>query len=317
MHDNPPLISIGMPVRNTRETLPLAIRSIRWQTYPHWELLVIDDGSNDQTQEIARRYSEADRRIRVLSDGRHLGLSYRLNQAIALSRGHLFARMDGDDVAYPDRLERQVEYLRSHPEVDLVGAAAVVFDDDGVALGKRVGPESHGEICAHPYAGFPVMHPIFAGRIEFFRKYGYTIESILGEDQDLFSRTFPNGLNLTRGGMGTEDQDLLLRSHRDSRFANIQDVLLGYREPELKVGKIFKARCSLVKMLYYSLWKKSEYIKFILFSILHIAKFLIECAAIWSRLNYHLLRHRAKRATPDERDRWKILWEELQGETVR
>jgi glycosyltransferase involved in cell wall biosynthesis len=121
------LISVGMPVRNNSSVSPYAIQSIRWQTYLHWELRVFDDGSTDGAAEIAYRYAQLDQRIRVFSDGRHLEMAYRLNQAISISRGHLFAWMDGDDVAYPHRFERLVEYLCLHPEVDLNGAAAIVF----------------------------------------------------------------------------------------------------------------------------------------------------------------------------------------------
>ncbi len=162
MEELNPLVSIAMPVRNCRDTLPLAMRTIQWQTYPHWEFLVFDDGSVDGTNDVARRIAEGDGRIRVLSDVRQLGISYRLNQAIALSRGSLFARMDGDDVSYPERLERQLAYLCSHPDIDLVGAGAVVFNDHGVAIGKRFAPESHDEICAST-RGIPDRAPHFHG----------------------------------------------------------------------------------------------------------------------------------------------------------
>src|SRR5512135_1398022 len=130
-----PLVSIGMPVRNNEATLALAIRSILEQTYTNWELLLIDDGSSDGTLRVMRGFT--DERIRIFSDGLSLGLPDRLNQAIDASRGEYFARMDGDDVSYPRRLGRQVDYLRHHPQVDLVGAwairrssAASSFSDD-------------------------------------------------------------------------------------------------------------------------------------------------------------------------------------------
>src|SRR4051794_36827493 len=115
-----PLVSIGMPVRNNEKTLGVAVRSIVRQTYPQWELLLINDGSTDGTLEVARGF--CDERIRVIDEPESRGLPARLNQAVAAARGEYFARMDGDDLSYPERLERQVAYLQAHPEVDLVGA---------------------------------------------------------------------------------------------------------------------------------------------------------------------------------------------------
>src|SRR5271157_2334580 len=95
-----PTVSIGMPVYNCARTLDIAIRSIVKQTFPNWELLLIDDGSADETVGICRSF--CDPRVQVIADGAHKGLVARLNQAIDLSRGRYFARMDGDDVCYPE-----------------------------------------------------------------------------------------------------------------------------------------------------------------------------------------------------------------------
>jgi glycosyltransferase involved in cell wall biosynthesis len=308
MQDNHALVSIAMPVRNCRDTLPQAVGSIQWQTYPHWELLVIDDGSQDGTNEVARNYT-VDGRIRVFSDGRHLGISYRLNQAIALSRGRLFARMDGDDVSYPERLERQVEYLNSHPEVDLVGTGAIVFGNDGVAIGKRFAPELHDEICAHPHGGIPITHPTFMGRLEFFRENGYAIESVLSADRYSFSVTFPSGLRSVRGGMmSSEDQDLLLRSYKCARFGNSPELLLGYREASLKIRKQWVMRYYVIKSLYYTLWPEGSYLAFLRFASIVLLKFSVDMLAISTGLNYRLLGHRARPITLGERNRWDSLW---------
>jgi glycosyltransferase involved in cell wall biosynthesis len=143
-----------MSVRNNEKTLSSALRSIVNQTWTSWELILVDDGSSDQTVPLARRFAAADGRIRLLADGAQKGLPDRLNQSIDASRGRYYARMDGDDVAYPERLRRQVEYLEAHSTVDLVGAWAIVFGADGRAFGKRTGAEHHEAICARPHAGF-------------------------------------------------------------------------------------------------------------------------------------------------------------------
>src|SRR5690349_16140442 len=114
-----PLLSVGLPVFNAASTLPLAISSIVAQTFRDWELLILDDGSSDSSVAVANGFRDS--RIRVISDGRHAGLSERLNQAVALSRGRYFARMDADDCSYPERFERQLGFLQHNREVDLVG----------------------------------------------------------------------------------------------------------------------------------------------------------------------------------------------------
>ena len=106
-------VSIAMPVRDCASTVGAAIRSIVHQTIDDWDLILIDDGSTDST--LARIRSFSDDRIRVHSDGLSLGLAARLNQAIELAGGDYLARMDGDDIAYPERLERQIAVLKALP----------------------------------------------------------------------------------------------------------------------------------------------------------------------------------------------------------
>src|SRR6266511_6459511 len=127
-----PLVSIGLPVRNAEDTLAIALASVLLQTVGDWELLVLDDRSQDSSSKIARRIAEGDPRIRVLEASGASGLVPRLNQAVAAARGKFFARMDADDVAYPTRLERQLEFLGLNPTVDVVGTSMLVFRGEGI-----------------------------------------------------------------------------------------------------------------------------------------------------------------------------------------
>ena len=113
------MVTIGMPIRNCEATLAQAIRSLQLQTFRDWNLIMIDDGSTDRTVEVASRFS--DERITILVDGMHRGLPARLNQILSLTNSPYFGRMDADDIAYPQRLERQSSILK-HPEVDSVAA---------------------------------------------------------------------------------------------------------------------------------------------------------------------------------------------------
>ena len=219
-----PLVSIAMPVWNCERTVGLAIASVLNQQYENWELLVMDDGSDDRTVEIAG--STGDARVRVFADGDHRALPARLNQAASLSRGSYLARMDGDDIMYPERLAYQMAYLTKHPEVDLIGAAVLVFRKAGEVLGSRYGRPSHEEICSRPWAGFPLAHPTWIGHADFFRQFPY------------------------RDDVGrVEDQELLFRAHRRARFACHPELLLGYREEDLRLKRMLGSRLRYAKML--------------------------------------------------------------------
>jgi glycosyltransferase involved in cell wall biosynthesis len=216
-------VAIAMPVRDCEATIETAIRSILHQSYPHWTLFLMEDGSKDQTRALAQKYT-ADERVKVFADGRSRGITARLNQAISLSGAHeYFARMDGDDISYPERLERQIAALQGDPELDVVGSSVLVFGDSGEALGWRRVPPRHEEICGTPGSGFHMAHPSWCGRREWFERYGYDERA-----------------------HGCEDQDLLRRSWRYSRFANISDIMLGYREHGIRLGPTIRSRWSTV-----------------------------------------------------------------------
>ncbi len=314
MANDEPLVSIGMPVRNNERTLGLALRSILNQTYRDWELLLLDDGSTDDSSRIAQRFADSDPRISFIADGRSLGLPERLNQAIAASRGAYFARMDGDDISYPRRLERQIEYLRQHPDVDLVGAGAVVFRGNGTLLGKRPPQEFHEEICARAYTRISIMHPTFLGRIGFFQKFGYRSSAHRCEDQDLLLRghtDYDSAKNHWTGMMKSQDQDLLLRGCVHARYANVPEILLGYREDQLSLKKILEARYYIAQSFLHVFMQRRKSFTGIQAVIVQALKAMVDIVAITSGLNYRLLRHRARPITESERREWERVWSEL------
>lgn len=212
-----PLITIGLSVYNGEATLACAVQSIIAQTYQGWELVLIDDGSRDASLKVARAFT--DRRIIVVSDGENKGLASRLNLAIKMARGKYFCRMDHDDIAFPNRLERQLEFLAGHVDVDLVASSIVVFRNDGTLSGMLQVPESHQEICRYPWSGFHLPHPAWMGRREWFLAHPYISKAD-----------------------GVEDQFLLYSTYRESRFAGISEVLLGYREHRRSFRKVFAKR---------------------------------------------------------------------------
>jgi len=136
-----PLITVALPVFNAGHFLEIAVRSIVNQTFSDWELLIIDDGSTDDALHSINKLLDA--RIRILRDGLNKGLPERLNQAIDLARGKFFARMDQDDVSFPERFARQLKYLKDNPQVDVVAVQSVTVSDDNMIIGLLSCPLTH------------------------------------------------------------------------------------------------------------------------------------------------------------------------------
>ena len=220
-----PLVTVAMPVYNAGRYLRLAVLSIISQTFTDWELLVIDDGSTDNAlQDIA---DIDDARIRIFRDGVNKGLAARLNECIDLAQGQYFARMDSDDVSYPERLARQIAALQKTPELDLVATRAITIDENDQATGLFPYAISHEEICARPWRGFYFPHPSWMGKTAWFRKYRYT----------------------EPGPYFCEDQELLLRSYCDSQFVTLDEILFAYRiRSSVNWEKLAKTRWTILRV---------------------------------------------------------------------
>lgn len=131
-------ISIGIPFFNADSFLEYAIKSVIAQNYPYWELILIDDGSTDNSLEIAEKYAKLDKRIRVINDGYNKKLPYRLNQIIHEANYDYIARMDADDLMAVDRLEKQIEFLVSNPDFDLVTTGMFSINNNNQITGRRI-----------------------------------------------------------------------------------------------------------------------------------------------------------------------------------
>jgi glycosyltransferase involved in cell wall biosynthesis len=124
-----PRVSVVMAAYNTAKYLPEALDSILTQTMPHFELLVFDDCSTDATGEVLDAYAARDPRVRVIHNERNLRQLPNLNRGIKMARAPYVAIMDSDDVALPERLQKQADYLDTHPEVGVVGSLFEVIDE--------------------------------------------------------------------------------------------------------------------------------------------------------------------------------------------
>lgn len=283
-----PLVSIGLSVRNGAPFIEDAIRSIRCQTYPRWELLVFDDGSTDGTAELIRRFR--DPRIRLFTDSRSAGLPARLNALIDEARGDLFARMDGDDIAYPDRLEKQVRFLQDHPEVDVVATRLLVFRSDGMVDGEeRWRGGRHEDIVRSPWNGFHFNHATWCGRLAWFRRFRYRPDAVR-----------------------TEDDDLMLRAYRHSRFAMLPEILYGYRIDELSLRKILRARYSFTKVLVRETRRQRD-LRLLRGVPGQAIRAAVDLVAVGTGLGYRLLGHRAAPPPSDVLRRWEAVLAEVRA----
>jgi len=201
-----PRVSVVMPVHNGGPYLEAAVDSILGQTLGDLEFVIIDDGSTDSTGEVLRRYAAADHRIRVYSQAK-AGLVASLNRGCKAARAGYIARMDADDVAFPQRLERQVEFLDREPDVAVVGSAVLRIDEAGRPLTRNVCPTSHADIAAalREYTCF--THPSVMMRTAAWTAVG--------------------GYRHAYGP--AEDYDLWLRLSERYRLANLPEPLLQYR----------------------------------------------------------------------------------------
>jgi glycosyltransferase involved in cell wall biosynthesis len=167
-----PVISIGMPIFNAGQYLRPAVLSIIQQTFTRWELIIIDDASTDGSLDSIRELDDS--RIRIIKGSDNRGLASRLNEAVGLARGKFFARMDQDDISHPERLARQLAFLESQPDVDVVGTRCVLIDVEDRVSGVLEFPENHDGVCRRPWRGILMPHPTWMGKTGWFRSNPYS-----------------------------------------------------------------------------------------------------------------------------------------------
>lgn len=207
-----PLLSVLLPCRNAEELLDECIDSLQSQTLGAYEVLAIDDGSTDGTRERLEGWVRNDRRVRLL-DRRGLGITSALQQAAGEARTALLARMDADDIAHPERFERQWRFLRRRADVAACGTGVRYVPRASVGTGYRRYEEwinalrQPEDLERDLFVECPIAHPTLVVRAAAFRAVGGYRE-----------RGWP------------EDYDLVLRLHRAGyRLANLSTVLLSWR----------------------------------------------------------------------------------------
>lgn len=180
-------VSIGIPFYNPGEVFKETIASVLQQSFQDFELILLNDGSSDDSLAIAESFDDA--RIRVINDGRNLGLPARLNQLIELSSGEYLARMDADDLICPTRIEQQVKYLDKHQNASLVSTGLCSMTDDGKVIGYRLPPISQAtaiDAIAAIFGRSHIAHATIMARKTWYQRNSYNESAKLMEDYQLW-----------------------------------------------------------------------------------------------------------------------------------
>lgn len=205
-----PRVTVLMPVFNVEKHLRAAVDSVLTQTFADFEFLIVDDCSTDGTAEILDSYD--DPRIVRVRNPQNLGIVASLNLGLALSRGELIARMDGDDICLPGRLAAQVAHMDANPAVVLLGTKYVHIDDDGQFV----------------YHGFEMPPPPEPGTPGYMRWSLLWMTSIQ-HPTAMIRRSALAGLQYDAAYFTAEDYDLWTRLSQRGKIERLQQVHLHYR----------------------------------------------------------------------------------------
>ncbi|WP_298490454.1 glycosyltransferase family 2 protein [uncultured Chloroflexus sp.] len=198
-----PRISIILPIRNAATTLPACLRSLARQRFTDYEVLAIDDGSDDESPAIVAAAAAGDARIVPIKAGR-IGLTAALNLGLALARAPIIARMDADDVMHPDRLALQYQALMAQPQLALIASRVVAFPAREVRAGLReylrwqnrvLTPE---QVAAEIYVESPFAHPSVMFRCDAVQRLGGYTNEPWPEDYELWLRMHAAGLQMAK-----------------------------------------------------------------------------------------------------------------------
>ena len=216
-----PLVSVVMgSFEPCWSRLRRAVDSLMGQTLPEWELLLWDDGSSPQGALALEQAARLDPRVRLVHAGENRGLAHGLNQCVERARGPYIARLDDDDLCFPQRLRRQVDFLWEHPAYQWVGSAALLLDESG------------------PWGR--LRPPTRPGRRDFLRTSPYIHPSVMFRREVL---ELAGGYREDKALFGCEDYELFARLHsRGFRGYNLPECLLGYWESRASYAKRTPAR---------------------------------------------------------------------------
>ena len=184
--ENKPLVSVIMSAYNAEKYISQTIKSVLNQTFIDFEFLIFNDGSKDKTEEIIGSYG--DHRIKSVNQS-NIGLTKTLNKALALSQGEYIARMDADDICEPARLQKQVDFLKNHPEIGICGTWVKMIDADGTFIKNYDLPTENKDIRKMLLLHNPLIHPSVMFRRKIYSDIGGYDESFrFAQDYEYWTR---------------------------------------------------------------------------------------------------------------------------------
>lgn len=207
MKKNNPQISVIMPAYNAQKYISKAIESILNQTFKKFELIIINDFSTDKTLSIIKAFSKKDSRIKIVNNDRRLDIATSLNKGISMASSNIIARMDADDISFPNRLEIQYKLINSSRNIAAVGSNIVIIDAKGREIATRRYPQHSKELknCLFRYS--PFAHPVVMFKKDKFEE--------VGKYDPKYSPT--------------EDLNLWFRLGNKYEFKSVPKLLLKYR----------------------------------------------------------------------------------------
>jgi len=240
-------ISIILPAYNGANSIKRAINSVLAQSYANWELLVINDGSSDNTEEIVLAFLGHDKRIKYAKNAHNLGVQKTRNIAMDMVAGEYIAEIDQDDEWLDvDKLKKQVEFLENNQDYVLAGTGVIVVDEEGVEIARYLMPETDAEIRAKILRANCFIHSSVMYRTKKVKDIGgYTVEK-MSEDHDLWLRLgrvgkfmnfqeysvqycfSPKGYNSQDKFLRLKQNLLFIKEHKDFYPNSLSAVILGW-----------------------------------------------------------------------------------------
>ena len=218
-----PLVSVIMPVYNAEKFLDRAIQSILNQTYDKWELLLIDDGSTDNSLKLIKKFS--DPRIRFFVNEKNSGIAQSTNRGVDESRGEYIALLDDDDEAINNRLALQVEYMEEHPDIAILGGRSIDMDENDKILSLK------GSVRNNPKL---IKAMLLFGNVDFYNGTAMIRKKFIVDNQ----------LRYRDGCYGMQDYRFYIESSKCGKITTLDQYLLKYRKHEDNETKRNLTKCA-------------------------------------------------------------------------
>jgi len=256
---NKPAISVVMSAYNSEKYIGEAIESILNQSFRNFEFIIINDGSIDKTLEIIKRYSKKDNRIRLIDNGKNLGLIKSLNRGLKSAKGKYIARMDADDISLRERFKVQYNYLEENPSIFLIGTGAFIVNEEDKKTGRFNPVVGYKRISKQIVKGNIIYHPTIMLRNGFGVFYRDKMRYC--EDYDLYLRLLSSGKKINNLSLPL----LRYRKRKDSitSIYNVKQKIITEKAKEFYFQRISKGhdqydKFNLNKILHHVLGRSNE-----------------------------------------------------------